>query len=341
MDSKQKNKLNKNIENSICSELRQDLVSGDWVVMAPKRQSRHRRTGVCPFCRLEETGQVEPVLEYAREDGSWTLKVIPNKFPALEKYDKLEKRSVGPFSVMNAAGFHEVIITRDHDRHIPDLSVEEVAEIIDAYQDRYLDLMNKRFIDYVSIFHNYGKEAGASLEHPHSQIMALTVIDPDIRRSLEGSKRYYQENKKCVHCVMIEWEREQRERIVFENDDFVAFVPFVSRVPSEIRIFPINHKAYFERITDEEKFNLAKILKESLARIRSAFDNVGYNFFIHTAPCDGNAYDHYHWHIEILPKIAVSAGFEKGARMEIISILPEEAAKKLREAENEYYSRLC
>ncbi|MFH1175629.1 MAG: galactose-1-phosphate uridylyltransferase [bacterium] len=313
-------------------ELRQDLVSGDWVIFAPKRHQRHKKTRLCPFCRLEETGQEKPVLEYTKADGSWSLKVIPNKFPSLEDYSKLEKRSVGPFSIMNAVGFHEVIITHDHDRHLPDLTVEEIAEVIDAYQERYLDLMNKRFIDYISIFHNYGKDGGASIEHPHSQLMALTVIDPDIHRSLRGSKEFYDKHKKCPHCTMIEWEEKEEERIVYKNDDFIALVPFVCRVPSEIRIYPRDHKAYFERITDEEKFNLAEVLKEALMRLDIAFNDVAYNFFIHTAPCDGKLYDHYHWHIEIFPKIIISAGFEKGARMEIIPILPEDAAEKLREA---------
>lgn len=326
--------MTKNKEKQSGPELRQDLVSGDWVIIAPKRVKRHVATRLCPFCHMEETEQEKPVLEYKRSDGSWSLAVIPNKFPALDKYESLEKKEVGPFSVMNAAGFHEVIVTRDHDRHIPDLSVEEIAEVIDAYQERYLELMNKRFINYISIFHNYGKEAGASISHPHCQLMALTVVDPDIRRSLEGSKKYYQKNKRCVHCVMIEWEMEQKDRVVLKNDDFVAFVPFVSRTPSEIRIFPIEHKSYFERIKEKEKYNFAAILKESLQRLHGVLEGkVAYNYFIHTAPCDGMDYGHYHWHLEILPKISIEAGFEKGARIEVIPISPEDAAKRLREAE--------
>jgi len=328
---------NKENNNDIGPELRQDLVSGDWVIMAPKRShsittQKKKKSRLCPFCRLEETNQEKPVLEYKREDGTWSLVVIPNKFPSLEDYNKLEKREVGPYAVMNAVGFHEVIITHDHDRHIPDLSVEEVAEIIDAYQDRYLDLMNKRFIDYISIFHNYGKDAGASLEHPHCQLMALTVVDPDIHRSLRGSKDYYQKHKQCVHCTMIEWEEKENIRIIYKNDDFIAIAPFVSRVPAEVRIYPRDHKAYFERITEDEKFSLAETLKEVISRIDIAFDDVAYNYFIHTAPCDGNTYDHYHWHLEIFPKMNIAAGFEKGAQMEIIPILPEVAAEKLREA---------
>jgi len=327
---------NQNKEDQAGPELRQDLVSGDWVIVAPKRTKRHNKTKVCPFCYIKETQQEDPVLEYKKSDGQWSLLVIPNKFPSLDKYESLERREVGPFSVMNAAGFHEVVITRDHNRHIPNLSVDEVAEIIDAYQERYLDLMNKRFINYISIFHNYGREAGASLEHPHSQLMALTVIDPDIRRSLRGSKEYHQKNKRCVHCTMIEWEIEQNNRIILKNDDFVAYVPFVSRIPLEIRIFPIEHGAYFERIKEKEKFNLAAILKEALQRLHEVLgEDTAYNFFIHTAPCDGLDYGHYHWHIEILPviKTAIQAGFEKGARIEIVPITPEDSAKKLREAQ--------
>jgi len=322
------------------AELRKDIVSGSWVIMASKRihsvtTHKKKKLSICPFCHLEETEQEKPVLEYKRPDCTWSLVVIPNKFPSLDEYETLEQRQVGPFSVMNAAGFHEVIITRDHDRHIPSLSKAEVTEIISAYQDRYVSLMNKKFINYISIFHNFGKKAGASIEHPHSQLMALTVVDPDIESSLAGSQRFYQKHKKCPHCTMIEWELKEKERIVYENKDFVVFAPFVSRVPSEVRIYPKDHKPYFERISESEKVELADALKNTLTRIELALDNIAFNYFIHTAPCDGKTYEHYHWHLEIFPKISIEAGFEKGARMEIIPILPKDAAKALRDVKIE------
>jgi UDPglucose--hexose-1-phosphate uridylyltransferase len=334
---KNKNKKQKNI-----SELRQDLVSGTWAVVATGRAKRpemfkkqkrevfQESTKDCPFCHLGDPKEGKNPLIYFRENGDWSLRVIPNKFPAFKQERGLNKREQGPFHIMDGIGFHEVIITKDHDRQMANFEVAEVAEVLDCYQERYLDLMNRRFVNYISIFHNHGKEAGASISHPHSQLIALPVIDPDISRSLQGSCNYYRANKKCVHCVMIEWERKSKKRIIFENDDFVVFCPFVSRAAFEIRVYPKAHKSYFERMNEREKFQAAEALRAGLNKLYNALDDPSYNFFIHTAPCDGKSYDHYHWHLEILPKTSIWAGFELGTGIEISTIEPEKAAMFLR-----------
>lgn len=322
-------------------QLRRDVVSGTWVAFSTKRSSKivfHHDTPKvsdqsddvedCPFCREDFSDQEEDTLIYVNSQGDWTLRVFPNKFPILSsKIKSLNKRDEGPFEVMDGLGYHEVLITKEHRQNFSDLENLQIAEIFDAYQERYLALMSKRNIKYISIFTNYGKTAGASVVHPHSQIVAMPIIDPDVARSIEGSSRYFQSHKKCVHCLMLEWEIEKRERVLFENDDFIAICPFVSRVAFEVRIYPKRHLSYFERITDNQKLKLAEVVKWVLGKVKNNLDDSDYNMFIHTAPCDGQTYDHYHWHLEIYPKTNTWAGLELSTGIEVCAILPEEAAK--------------
>ncbi|MFH0852638.1 MAG: galactose-1-phosphate uridylyltransferase [bacterium] len=325
------------------SELRFDLVSKDWVVIATgrgrrpetfKNEERTREEASekdCPFCHLET--QESPVLKYDSGDKGWQVAVIPNKYPAFSHGDGLHERAVGPYQVMDGIGFHEVVVTRDHHQHLAQFKIEKVKQVIDAYQERYLELMNEKHVNYISIFHNNGKEAGASIVHPHSQIIALPVTDPDLRRSLDGSRIFFEAHGKCVHCAMLEWDLEEKQRIVFENDKFVALVPFASKVAFETRIYPKEHKAYFERIKEDEKEKLAEALQVSLNKICKGLVDPAYNFFVHTSPCDGKSYDHYHWHFEILPKTSIWAGFELGTGIQISTIEPEKAAEYLRNIE--------
>lgn len=325
------------------SELRKDLVSGTWVAIATGRAKRpemfkRKKKDLpvppneqgCFFCNLEASGQLPHVL--AKKKGNdWTTVVIPNKFPAFTPLDELNAHEVGPFSVINGVGYHEIIITRDHYKQIGLLPVNLVKEVLDVYQERYLALMNRKFVNYISIFQNQGPSAGASVYHPHSQLIALPVIDPDIHRSLEGSWHYFRANRRCVHCTMIEWEMEQEERIVYQNSEFVVICPFVSKAAFEMRIYPVNHKAYFEKVTDHEKEKLADALSVALRKLYKGLGDPDYNYFVHTAPCDGQSYDHYHWHLEIFPKTSVWAGFEIGTGIEISTIKPEIAAKFLKD----------
>ncbi len=327
------------------SELRQDIVTGDWVVIATGRAKRPEDfskngkgeeaksdvdTEDCLFCDPNKSGQEKDVLIYERSDGDWSLRVFPNKFPAFSHEEKMKQAGEGPYFSMNGYGYHEVIVTRDHYRHIPLLKDLEIAEIFDAFQDRYLDLMNRENINYVSIFHNYGKEVGASIAHPHSQLMAIPVVSPYVELELRGSEQYHKGNKECVYCVMAEYESEKKKRVVFENDEFVAFCPFASRAAFEVWVMPKKHKPYFERITKEEKLKVAEVFRPTMNSIYKALNNPPYNFYIHTSPCDGKDYPHYHWHIEILPHTATWAGFELQTGIEISTIQPEVAAEYLR-----------
>ncbi|MDD5396479.1 MAG: galactose-1-phosphate uridylyltransferase [Candidatus Moranbacteria bacterium] len=324
------------------SELRQDIVSGDWVVIATGRAKRpddfanferikdDKGIHECLFEDPVASGQEKDVLIYHKADGDWTLRVFPNKYPAFSQGKLEHPVSEGPYVAMAGLGYHEIVVTRDHYRQLAIMDVMEIAEVFDAYQDRYLDLMNKKNVNYIAIFHNHGKEAGASISHPHSQLMAIPVVAPYIQLELDGAKKYHKSNKHCVFCTVIEHESLEKKRIVFENDDFIAFCPFASRAAFEVHVMPKFHSPYFERITDEQKVSLAEVFSKALGSVYKALNDPPYNFYIHTAPCDGQDYKNFHWHIEILPHTANWAGFELDTGIEISTLQPEVAAEFLR-----------
>mgnify|MGYP006296402441 CR=1 FL=1 len=334
------------------SELRYDIASKDWVVIATGRARRpetfadERRVKQkiskkdCPFCNVED--QEFPTLIFSKGEKvslkkkgqvpkDWTTVVLPNKYPAFFPSSRLEKRKEGGiYQKMNAAGFHEIVITKDHDKQLAQFSVEEVKEVMDVYQSRYLELMKEKFVNYVSIFHNHGVEAGASIYHPHSQILTTPLIDVDLRNALINAEDYYKKNKKCIYCVMGEWERKNKKRIVFENKDFLVICPFASKSAFQMIVTPKEHQPYFERITEDQKWQLAEAFREAMRRLYEGIKDPPYNFYLHTAPCDGTKNESYHWHWTILPKTSIWAGFEIGTRMEISTIEPEVAAQHLR-----------
>jgi UDPglucose--hexose-1-phosphate uridylyltransferase len=325
------------------TELRQDLVTGDWVVIATGRAKRpedfanHKKTEIkemsileCPFCNPEKTNQEKDVLMYERSDGEWSLRVFPNKYPAFSRSRVPKHREEGPYFGMDGTGYHELIVTRDHHKSIALLDTLEVAEIFDAYQSRYIELMGKKSISFIEIFHNHGGDSGASIAHPHSQLMAIPVISPYVKGELDGAEIYHKTNKDCVYCAMIEWEGEDRKRVVFENNNFIAFCPYSSRAAFEVWVMPKKHNPYFERITDKDKVELAEAMQVVLKKIHASLNDPSYNFYIHTAPCDGKDYPHFHWHIEILPRMAIWGGFELSTGIEVSTIQPEVAAEHLR-----------
>ncbi len=323
------------------SELRQDIVTGDWVVIATGRARRPDEFATKerardmnphdPFAHPEESGQEKDLLIYRQPDGEWSLRVFPNKYPAFSSRKTLRQLGEGPYFAMSGVGYHELFVTRDGEKHIALLEEWQVAELIDAYQERYLALMNKKNVHYIQIFHNHGKEAGASIAHPHSQLMAIPVVSPYLQLELDGSERYFRSTRTRVYSTIVEYEQAERKRVVCENEYFIAFCPFASRAAFEVWIVGKRPSPYFEHITDEEKFALAQVLKQALASIYTGLKDPAYNFYIHTAPCDGRDYEHYQWHIEILPHTSTWAGFELSTGIEVSTIQPEEAAKYLRE----------
>lgn len=335
------------------SELRQDPVTGDWVVVATgrarrpdeyaklRRREKPQAKADCPFELLLPTA----VDAYDRAgmrlglDGSgrsrlardWWLQVVPNKYPAFAPGLCPLPQTLGPYQWQEGIGLHEVVITRDHARSLGAMTPAEAGVIMIAYRARYLALKGEDCVRYISIFHNHGIGAGASVPHPHSQIIAIPVTPPDVARSLAGSAAYYRRHRTCVHCAMVAFERRQGWRIVYENMHMVAFCPYVSRSAFEIRIFPTRHAPAFEEAGDALIAAAAEALRVALAKLRGGVGDPDYNFFIHTAPVAGGiGARHYHWHIEIIPKTAVWAGFEIGTGIEISTVSPEAAAAFLR-----------
>jgi len=332
--------LKENKSNSI-SEFRQDPVSGDWVLLAPLRSEGHKFEGrvemklpksKCPFENPSKFGNAPPVLVYQNESqDDWFLQIIPNKYPSVGPGNYNPSRQKGLYKTQSGIGFHELVIFRDHDRYLADFTKEEIKKVLLAYQERYTSLAKKKYVEYISIFHNHGKEAGSTVPHPHSQILALPIIPPDISHSISGSRRYFREHDRCAHCQMIDEELKEKKRIIYQNKDMIVITPFVSRTEFEIRVFPKKHFAHFEKIKEGELAYLADALKFAFLKIYKKLKDPAFNFFVHTAPTiKSHDYSHYHWHIEILPKFDIFGGFELDTGIDIVSITPEKAAQFLR-----------
>ncbi len=344
-------------------EFRKDLVSGDWILIAPQRRKRPeffqekpkksaksvrqaKDIEICPFEDPQKSGNPFPILWYPRPKtprekkndlSSWFVQVIPNKYPLLSLPLNPKHPSVkflGPQQILKGIGFHEVIITRDHFKTIDKMTIEEAELLLHVYQKRYQTLANEPSVHYILIFHNQGRLAGASLPHPHSQLIAIPVVDLDLSGSLTGSQEYHKQYGRCLHCVLLEWDLKQDQRIIYQNEHFVTLTPFTPKVSYETRIYPVGHNAHFDTISDEERLSLADSLRDALRRIAQALGNPDYNFFIHSAPPATEEYnDSYHWHLEIMPRVSGWAGLELGAGIEVVVVSPEEAAENLRKAD--------
>ena len=338
------------------SELRLDPVSKDWVLIATGRGRRpetfreERRKDedaeweaaqkICPFDNINDQECPTYALFHGKEVSlpkgnicvpeQWTTIALPNKYPAFMPKKSPAVRLIGPYQAVDGVGFHEVIVTKSHSKDIPNFALAEMKELLNMYRARYRALQDKEFVNQISIFKNKGPKAGATVAHPHSQLIATSIIDPDIMGSLEGSLRYFEQNKKCIHCKMLTWDRKDKKRIVYENDGYTVVCPFASRVAFEVRLYPRVHEAYFERTSEKQMELLADAFLMMMKKLYKALKDPDYNYFLHTAPADKGHYDHYHWHWEILPKTSTWAGYELGTGIEISTIEPEKAAAFLR-----------
>ena len=329
-------------------ELRKDPVTSRWVIIATDRAKRPtdfvrekvtiHGSGFCPFCPGNEAKTPPEIMAY-RPDGSgrnlpgWTLRVVPNKFPALGIEGTLNRQGEGLYDKMNGIGAHEVMIeTTDHQLTLATMPIRRVEDVVWSYRDRILDLKKDRRFRYVLIFKNYGEAAGASLEHTHSQLIALPVVPKRVREEVDLAREYYNYKERCIFCDIIRQEAEAGIRVVSENQGFVAVAPFAPRFPFEMWILPKIHQSAFEESQKYEFEQLARILKEMLMRLDKVLESPAYNYIIHTSPLTEANNDHYHWHLEIMPKLTKVAGFEWGTGMYINPTPPEEAARFLREA---------
>lgn len=326
------------------SQLRKDPVIRRWVIITPgtgnsipkrKTEKATKKHVFCPFCKGNESKTPPEVLSYRAQDSQpnqqgWRVRVVSNKFPALHVEGNLDRKGEGMFDWMNGIGAHEVIIeTPEHNLELADLTRENIEEVLSAYRDRMVDLKRDQRIRYIMVFKNQGGDAGASLEHTHSQLIATPIIPNRVKEELEECLAYYQYKERCIFCDIIHQEKKDKQRIIFENEHFISFEPFAPRFPYETWLLPKNHCSSYEDIQHNEMESLSAALHTILNMIKNHLESPPYNYILHTSPCNQPALSHYHWHFEIIPKLAMSSGFEWGTGFYINPVNPETAAKEL------------
>ncbi len=329
------------------SELRKDPILGRWVIISTERGKRpvyfeekegSKSGGFCPFCLGNEDKTPPEILAYGRPSNApanspgWTLRIVPNKYPALRVEGDLDRRGEGIFDMMNGLGAHEVIIeTPHHDRDPSNMDTERVRDIFWAYKERITDLKRDTRVRYVLVFKNHKSEAGATLDHSHSQLIATPIVPKRVSEEIDGASKYYDYKERCVFCDMIRQEIQTGKRIVLENNHFISIEPFAARFPFETWILPKEHIPFFEEMDEEYYRDLAGIFRETLRKINKALKSPPYNFIIHTTPILNSCDNFYHWHLELMPKLTRVAGFEWGSGFYINPTPPETAAEYLRE----------
>jgi UDPglucose--hexose-1-phosphate uridylyltransferase len=329
-------------------ELRKDPIVGRWVIISKERGKRPSdfcveravsRGGFCPFCPGNEHTTPTEVLAYGRDGGrpnstGWTLRVTPNKFPALVIEGTLDKQGEGLYDKMNGIGAHEVIIeSPNHNDTLATISVKKFAEILQSYRDRLIDLSRDTRFKYILVFKNFGEKAGASLEHTHSQLIALPVLPELVIEELNGSREYFRYKERCVFCDIVRQELMQGTRLVIENEHFIAATPYAPRAPFETWIMPKRHVTSYVDMWPDEYLSLAQIFSETMKRLDHALCGCAYNYVLHTSPVRDRELDYYHWHFEIMPKLTLIAGFEWGSGFFINPTPPEDAARYLRDVQ--------
>ena len=332
-------------------ELRKNVVTREWVIIAKGRGGRPSDFAAanegqkklpaydnsCPFCPGNE--RMTPAEVFAiRTDGSpnsmgWNVRVVPNKFAALRAGGSDQVRQEGLHSLRDGYGAHEVIIESPlHNKDIWQMKNEEVEAVIEAYRQRYLAFESAESLHHVLIFRNHGRQAGTSLDHPHSQLIAAPVMSHQLQIELQGGAAFWEYLGKCVFCALIEDELASGERVVLETDHFVVVAAYAGRYPLETWILPKRHAIRFAGMSEAEASDLARVLKEMLGRLAATLNQPSYNYAIHTAPAEEHNVRAYHWHMEIFPRITTLGGFELGSDIYINVVAPEDAAAALREA---------
>lgn len=327
-------------------ELRKDPIVGRWVIISTERARRplplrlersEEEAGPCPFCEGSESETPREILSYRAhasgpDERGWRVRVVPNKFPALQIEGDLQKRGEGIYDKMNGIGAHEVIIEcPHHETNLAYLSVDTIREVLWVYHDRLVDLKKDPRLVYGMVFKNVGAVAGASLEHTHSQLIVTPIVPINVWEEMSGSLEFFNYRGRCIYCDMIHQEISSEKRVVLDSANFISFVPYASRFPFEMWILPKNHASHYENIQKKEVDELGLVLKTLLLKLDVGLDQPAYNYIIHTAPFDTQPLPHYHWHIEIIPRLTRVAGFEWGTGFYINPVPPEQAAAFLRE----------
>jgi UDPglucose--hexose-1-phosphate uridylyltransferase len=339
-------------------ELRKDPIIDRWVIIAAERGRRPNDFVVdsdppsgafCPFCPGNEGKTPPEIAQWGRESPDapdttgWRVRVVPNKFPALTQEGTLDRQGLGMFDMMNGIGAHEVVIESPrHDWDFASATPQETRDILCAYVARMNALrQDERFV-YTLVFRNNGTVAGASLAHPHSQIISVPIVPAQVKEHLDAARDYYREKTRCVFCDVIRQEISMRDRVVEENEHFVVLSPYAARFPFQLQIFPRRHSHDFTQMTPVETEALGDTLSRNLRRIKETLNNPAYNLMVQSAPHEhprdgrpefwGTIAQDYHWHIDILPRLTKVAGFEWGTGFYINPISPESATEYLREA---------
>lgn len=326
-------------------ELRQNIITREWVVIATERAKRPdqfarkniseeilpARDTACPFCPGNEIMSTPDILRYDGEDG-WRLRIIKNKYAALVSEGGLQRTMHGIYRSMNAFGYHDVVIEHpEHDKIISLMSTGEISLILHSYVDRYNMLREDPRIESIVLFRNHGKNAGTSLVHPHSQIAAVPVVPFQVRSRVDIARSYFDDHGGCMFCRTLNDEVSSGERILCETSSFASFIPYAALSPFHIWIFPKRHSSSFEEITADEIDDLARNLKTVLMKLYNGLNNPDFNFSIRSIPLREKNSEYYHWYLSIIPRISISAGFELGSGMYISTSVPEQSAKYLQD----------
>jgi UDPglucose--hexose-1-phosphate uridylyltransferase len=326
-------------------ELRQNYFTKEWVIMATERAKRPEELATrrvvkelpsfvetCPFCLGNESKTPPEVMRISsQDDAAWQVRVVANKFAALSPDAQPTRRIHRSRRSMGGFGVHDVIIdTPNHAHFMALMSDAHVANVLRAYKARFDTLSLDPRIAHITIFKNHGLDAGASLEHPHSQLIATPVISSQVRGRFHQALAHYDEYGECMFCQMIEEEIAEKTRVVILTDRFVALQPYASPTPFTTHILPRRHIASFGDISATEITDLACVLRSMLAKLNSGLGNPDFNYTIRSAPAEYAGVKHFHWYVSILPRLTRVAGFELGSGMFINTVLPESAAEFLR-----------
>jgi UDPglucose--hexose-1-phosphate uridylyltransferase len=262
---------------------------------------------------------------------NWLTRCVPNLYPAFTPFGKLAKHGGNGFRLAEAIGHHEVVIeSPNHDEHPATARLSQLIHLINTYIDRLEDLVSKPYVKYVSIFRNHGVDAGASLSHAHTQIIATPIVPFLLKKEIRASKAFWDKNKECVFCSIMQKESKS-PRLVWENSHYMVLAPWASVHACEFWIFPKKHQSTLTELSKNEIEELAKTLRLCFGGLKRLLNDPPYNFGFHIAPNE-NASRFYHWHLEVYPKLAIWAGFEKSTGIFINTLPPEDAATSLRES---------
>ncbi|MBN1299411.1 MAG: galactose-1-phosphate uridylyltransferase [Actinobacteria bacterium] len=329
-------------------EYRKDIILDEWVIISTERAKRPENfredkikipvtdAGVCPFDKGNESMTPPEILRINKEgiitdknDANWQMRVVPNKFPALTPAAEPMSKNYGIYTSMDGFGLHEVVIhSPEHITNISRLDIRQIKMLLDVYARRIRDIKTSTKIESVTLMLNQGKDAGASIEHSHSQIFGLPLIPPVLEKEIYGTARYFKRTKKCAMCAIIEFELAEDKRVVYKNDDFIIIQPYASRNPFETWIVPKAHEANFENIEDGRILNFADCLKKVVDFFYFELGGASFNYYIHTGPLHLEEFNlHYHWNFELIPKLSIKAGFEVATGIDICITTPEYTAE--------------